>query len=264
VTHETTYRPLRTLIVEGDASARARIISLLAGESDIAVVGECGDGEETVQRILQETPDLLFMNVQLPRLDAFQVVHAVGAARMPVTIFVTAYAELALQAYDAGAVGCLFKPIEKVSFQLALARARSAALSRRAGVDPGVSSLLALLHAPERVMYPEVIAIKTGDRFRFLEVDEIDYVEAEGNYIRFSMGRTQSMVHKSLSEAETRLLDPRRFVRIHRSTIVNLSRIAFAEPMFRGELSVGLRDGTRLVCSRRFRSRLQERVPFTT
>jgi two-component system LytT family response regulator len=262
VTLAIANRPLRTLIADGDGSGRAQIISLLAGEPDIVVTGECGNGEEAVQRILEEEPDLLFMDVQLPRLDAFQVVHAVGAGRMPVTVFTTAYAELALQAYDAGAVGCLLKPVEKARFQLALARARSAA--RRAATDPRVASLLALLHAPERVMYPEMIAIKTGDRFRFLEVDEIDYVEAEGNYIRFSIGRTQSMVHKSLSEAETRLLDPRRFVRIHRSTIVNLSRIAFAEPLFRGELSVGLKDGTRLVCSRRFRSRLQERVPFTT
>jgi two-component system LytT family response regulator len=257
---------IRTLVVDDDPLSRKRILAFLEREEDIEVVGECADGEEAIPRIRAERPELVFLDVQMPRVDGFGVVEAIGAERMPVTVFASAYVEFALRAFEAYALDYLLKPFDEERFQRTLARARAATRSRREvreARDPRLDALVQFLQAPARPEYPQLLAIKTGDQYRFVEVADIDWIEADGNYIRLHLGKQDRLVHKTLSEMEERLLDPSRFVRIHRSTIVNLARIASVEPLFHGELSVALKDGTRLVCSRRFRPRLQERVYFT-
>jgi two-component system, LytTR family, response regulator len=254
---------IRTLVVDDDPLSRGRIRGLLEREDDIEVVGECADGEEAILRIRDERPDLVFLDVQMPRVDGFGVVQAIGAEHMPVTVFASAYVEFALRAFEAYALDYLLKPFDEERFGRALSRAREAARARRPAGDPRLEALVQLLQAPARPEYPQLLAVKSGDQYRFVEVADIDWIEADGNYIRLHVGKQERLVHKTLAEMEEHLLDPARFVRIHRSTIVNLSRIATVEPLFNRELSVALKDGTRLVCSRRFRPRLQERVYFT-
>jgi two-component system LytT family response regulator len=254
---------IRTLVVDDDPLSRTRIRTFLEREDDIEVVGECVDGAEAIPFIRAERPDLVFLDVQMPGIDGFGVVEAIGAERMPVTVFASAYVEFALRAFEAYALDYLLKPFDEERFGRTLARARQAMQSRRPAGDPRLEALMQLLQAPARPEYPQLLAVKSGDQYRFVEVGDIDWIEADGNYIRLHMGKQERLVHKSLQEMEENLLDPSRFVRIHRSTIVNLSRIAAVEPLFHRELSVTLKDGTRLVCSRRYRPRLQDRVYFT-
>jgi two-component system, LytTR family, response regulator len=254
---------IRTLVVDDDPLSRKRIRTFLEREPDIEVVGECEDGAEAIPRIRDDPPDLVFLDVQMPRVDGFGVVEAIGAEHMPVTIFASAYVEFALRAFEAYALDYLLKPFDEERFARTLARAREATRARRPAQDPRLDALVRFLQAPARPEYPQLLAVKSGDQYRFVEVADIDWIEADGNYIRLHMGKQERLVHRTLAEMEEHLLDPAKFVRIHRSTIVNLSRIATVEPLFHRELSVALKDGTRLVCSRRYRPRLQERVYFT-
>ena len=253
---------IRTLIVDDDALSRERIRTFAATHPALAIVGECADGAEAIRAITGLRPDLVFLDVQMPEVDGFGVVEEVGAANMPVTVFVSAHVEFAIRAFDAYALDYLLKPFDEERFRIAATRAEEAVRARQGRQDPRIEALLAHLKTPER--YPETLAIKSGGQHRFVPVADIDYIEADGNHIRIIAEKTPRIVNRSLTEMEERVLDPRRFVRIHRSTIVNLSRIAFVEPLFHGDLSVVLRDGTRLTCSRRYRARLQERVHFTS
>ncbi|HWK89567.1 MAG TPA: LytTR family DNA-binding domain-containing protein [Longimicrobium sp.] len=255
---------LRTLVVDDDPLSRQHIRALLELEDDVAAVDECADGAEAIEFIREMRPDLVFLDVQMPGVDGFGVVEAIGAERMPVTVFASAFEEFALRAFEACALDYLLKPFDADRFGRALGRARQAARSRRPAGDGRLDALLQLLQAPVRPAYPQLLAVKSGDQYRFVEVGDIDWIEADGNYIRLHMGGQQRLVHRTLQQMEEQLLDPARFVRIHRSTIVNLSRIAMVEPLFHRELSVALKDGTRLVCSRRYRQQLRERVYFTS
>ncbi|MBD0320777.1 MAG: response regulator [Gemmatimonadetes bacterium] len=255
---------IRTLVVDDDPHARRRLLSLLEREEGIAVIGECADGAEAIAAISELHPDLVFLDVQMPGVDGFGVVEAVGAARMPVTVFVSAHFEFAIRAFEAYALDYLLKPFDEERFRVAATRAREAVHARRGRNDPRIEALLGYLRTPERPPYPEMLAIKSGSQHRFVPVTDIDYIQADGNHIRIFVERTPRVVSKSLAELEENVLDPRRFVRIHRSTIVNLARIAYVESLFHGDLSITLKDGTRLTCSRRYRARLQERVHFTS
>ncbi len=255
--------PLRVLVVDDDPLSRERIRSLLQDDAELEVIGECGDGRAGVEAIRREQPDLLFLDVQMPELDGFGVVEAIGAERMPVVVFVSAYVEFALRAFDAYALDYLLKPFAADRFALALARAKEQARLRAPGQDARISALARHL-AGDPAAYPEVLAIKAGGQYAFVRVEEVDWVEADGNYARLHLGAATRMMTRTVTELETRILDPARFARIHRSTIVNLSRIVAAEPLFHGDLSVSLRDGTRLTCSRRYRHNLEARVFFTS
>jgi len=256
--------PIRTLIVDDDALARQRIAALVAADAELVLAGECASGADAIRLLRGSPPDLVFLDVQMPGVDGFGVVGEIGAASMPVTVFVSAHVEFALRAFDAYALDYLLKPFDEERFRTAVQRAKEAVRSRRTLEDARIAALLSFLQDPERPRYPETLAIKAGSRHRFVPVAEIDYLEADGNYIRIHSGTTRHTLHKSLTELEQRVLDPDRFVRIHRSTIVNLARIAFVEPVLHGDLTVTLKDGTRLPCSRRFRARLQEKVHFAS
>jgi two-component system, LytTR family, response regulator len=263
--------PLRVIIVDDDPPARARVRALLAGAPDVEVVGECGDGVEAVQAIRRNPADVVFLDVQMPRLDGFGVVELVGPDEMPTVVFTSAYAEYAIRAFEAYALDYLLKPFDDARFAAALARARQQVAARRvavagaaSGADARLVGLAEELRRPEPARYPEALAIKSGTDYVVVRVADIDWIEADGNYAKVYVQRRPRLLAKSLTALEHEVLDPERFLRVHRSAIVNLARIASAEPLSHGELTLVLHDGTRVDCSRRYRKRLEERLYFTS
>jgi two-component system LytT family response regulator len=249
---------IRALVVDDEPMARDRVLSLLQHEEDVEVVGECADGTQAVAAIQNHAPDLVFLDVQMPGHNAFDVIEAVGAERMPPVIFVTAYDEYALKAFEVHALDYLLKPFGRDRFQQTLQHARSHVERRRAG-DLG-RKLLALVNdikpEPPRL---ERLVVKSGGRVFFLRTDEIDWIEAAGNYVRLHLGGESHLFRETMNHMEARL-DSRQFVRIHRSRIVNTDRVKELQPWFNGEHVVILQNGTRLTLSRGYRDKLQEQL----
>jgi two-component system LytT family response regulator len=249
---------IRTLVVDDEPIGRERVLSLLQHEEDVEIVGECSDGAQAIVAIQQQAPDLVFLDVQMPGATGFGVIDAVGPERMPNVIFVTAYDEYALKAFEYHALDYLLKPFNRARFQQTLKHARASLERRRAG-DLG-RRLLALVNdiKPEAPRL-ERLVVKSGGRVFFLRTDDIDWIEAAGNYVRLHLGEESHLFRETMNRMETRL-DARRFVRIHRSRIVNTERIKELQPWFNGEYVVILRNGTRLTLSRGYRDRLQDQV----
>ena len=246
---------IRTLIVDDEPLARERMRSLLEAETDIAIVGECGDGREAVQAIRRDAPDIVFLDVQIPELDGFQVLEAIGAEKAPAIIFVTAYDQYALQAFEVHAVDYLLKPFDEERFQRALDRARQSVAKGPGEVSEKLLSLLQELKAPQG--YMERLVVKSAGRLFFLRTEEIEWVESAGNYVCLHVRGESHLLRETMNGLEARL-DPARFVRIHRTAIVNIDQIKELQPLFHGEYQVVLRDKTELVLSRGYRDRLQE------
>lgn len=246
--------PLRCLIVDDEPLARERLRGLLRDEHDVEIAAECSDGRKAVAAILKLAPDLVFLDVQMPGLDGFGVLEALPPESIPAVIFVTAYDQYALRAFDAQALDYLLKPFDRERFQRALDRARERMRKRQAGsLEPRLLALLT--HLEERKPYTERLVIKSAGRVYFLRTIEVDWIEAEGNYVRLHAGKETHVLRETMNHLETRL-DPQRFLRIHRSTIVNIERIKELHPWFKGEHVVILRDGARLTLGRAYRDRL--------
>jgi two-component system, LytTR family, response regulator len=249
---------IRTMVVDDEPVARERIVGLLQQEQDIELVGECADGQQAISAIEQEHPDLVFLDVQMPACDGFGVIQRVGPDRMPAVVFVTAYDEYALRAFEVHALDYLLKPFGRDRFQETLKHARQHLERRRAG-DLG-RRLLALVHdlkpEPQRI---DRLVVKSGGRVFFLRTDDIDWIEAAGNYVRLHLAEDSHLFRETMNNMEARL-DGQRFVRIHRSRIVNTDRIKELQPWFNGEYVVVLQNGTRLTLSRGYREKLQERL----
>jgi len=238
---------LRALIVDDEALARTALVRLLKRERDVSLIGQCDDGESAVQTIRQAQPDIVFLDVQMPEMDGFQVVEAIGAERMPVTIFVTAFDRYAIRAFDANAVDYLLKPFAPDRLTRALARARERCLGKQ---DKEASQrLFSLLDSRLQSDYAQRLAVATGGRIVFVPVADIDWIEAEGNYARLHVSRKAFDVRETL-QALMEKLDPREFIRIHRSTIVNARRIREVQPWFQGSHIVVLQSGEELRMSR--------------
>ncbi len=274
---------IRALIVDDEPLARERIRSLLQEESDIELSGECANGHSAVEAIRKEAPDLLFLDVQMPEVDGFGVLQAIGPERVPAVIFVTAYDEYALRAFDANALDYLLKPFDQERFRRSLDRARShLQLDRASRVNDKLQALMSYLNldASQLERLPQALSpapaagskqgnghahpaqsdrlvVKSGGRVYFLKADEIDWVEAAGNYVRLHVSKDSHLMRETMNGIEARL-DIKRFMRIHRSTIVNLERIKELQPWFHGDYVVLLRDGTRLTLSRGYRDKLQQ------
>ena len=245
---------IRAIIVDDEPLARERIRTLLREESDMEIAAECGDGRKAVAAIRRHAPDLVFLDVQMPELDGFGVLEAVGAERVPVVIFVTAYDKYALRAFDVHALDYLLKPFDRERFHRAIDRARAQLRGQRDAADRRILALLNEVRgAPKRL---ERLVVKSVGRVFFLRTDEIDWIESAGNYVKLHVGREAHLVRETMSALEAQL-DPGMFVRIHRSTIVNLARIRELQPMFHGDYVVLLRDATELTLSRNYRDRLQ-------
>jgi two-component system LytT family response regulator len=246
---------LRTLVVDDEAPARRRIKRLLAAEPDVTVVGECGDGASAIDLIVSARPDLVFLDVQMPERDGFEVVKALPPASLPAILFVTAYDRYALRAFDVHAVDYLLKPFTSERFRTALSRAREA-VARRAG-DQGLANLAATLR--NRPSYLSRVPVRTGGRMLFVDLGAVGWMEAADNYVRLHVKHREYLVRETLATLETKL-DPDRFARIHRSAIVQIDRVAEWRPTSHGDAEIVLRDGTHLAVSRTWRERLQRKL----
>lgn len=263
-------RPLvRALIVDDERLARATLRLLLEADPEVAVVGECTSAEEALGALAEHEPNLVFLDVHMAEMDGFQLLEAVGPERAFAVIFVTANDTHALRAFEVAAIDYLLKPFDDERFAAALGRAKahlgrgrveelaqklSAALAAlgEAGVPGGGAGVAAPRPSPG---VPERIAVRDGGKIAFVAVDEIDWIEAEDYYAQLHVGGKTHLLRESLRRLEARL-DPRRFVRIHRSTLVNVARIKELEPAAHGESMVVLTDGTELRLSRRYREQL--------
>ena len=249
---------IRTLVVDDEPMARERVMALLNQQPDIEVVGECADGAQAVSAIERLSPELVFLDVQIPVMDAFGVIRAVTPQRMPMVVFTTAYDEYALRAFEVHALDYLLKPFDGSRFQRALERARERLDRQRAG-DLG-RRLMAMVHdlKPEPPSQPDRLVVKSSGRIHFLRVDEIDWIDAAGNYVRLHVKGESHLFRETMNAIEQRL-DGGRFVRIHRSHIVNIDRIKELLPG-NGEHIVLLQNGVRLTLSRGYRDKLQQRL----
>jgi two-component system LytT family response regulator len=251
---------IRTLIVDDEPAAREAIATLLAKDPDIVVVGECADGHAAIEAIRQESPDLVFLDIQMPELSGFDVLRRVSAAPLPFVIFVTAYDKHALRAFDVHALDYLLKPYTDERFRTALDHAKREV--RRGRLDAVSRQLMGLLDhvgLPETGgprAYAKRLVIKTEGRVTIVNVVEVDWIEADGDYVKIHADREWHQLRETMKSIEDQL-DPRRFVRIHRSTIVNIERIKELQPLFRGEYVAILRSGTKLKVSRGYKSHLE-------
>jgi two-component system, LytTR family, response regulator len=249
---------IRALIADDEAPARRKLRGLLERESDFEVVGEAGDGAEAVEAIRDLSPDVVFLDIQMPRLDGFGVVREVGVDAIPLVVFVTAYDEHALKAFEVHALDYLLKPFAPSRFERLLERVRrqlEPASSGDGDLAQRIERLLTTVRpAPD---YPRQILVEKDEgRQVLLAVDRIDRVRAEGNYLLFLSQGTEHRRRGTLRDLEGRL-DPARFLRLNRSEIVRLEAIREVQPWFHGDARVVLHDGTVLTWSRRYRAKAE-------
>jgi two-component system, LytTR family, response regulator len=231
---------LRALIVDDMPLSRSRVRRYLNDETDVEVVGECGSAEEALTEVERQRPDVLFLDVQMPGLNGVELVGRLPLEKRPAIVFITAFEEFAVQAFAAEAVDYLLKPFDHDRLSQALAKVR-AYLSRRQPTE-----------APSS--YSDRIAVKSVGRIDYVNTALIDWIETAGNYLSLHCGKDAHLVRETLSQIETQL-DPRVFLRVHRSTIVRIEAVKSVEPLFNGDRAVTLRDGTKLTLSRSYRER---------
>ncbi len=254
---------IRAIIVDDEPAARRGIRLLLERDGGVEIVGEAGTGAEAAALIRREKPDLAFLDVQMPDGDGFEALAEVGPEAAPAVVFVTAYDEHALRAFEVNAVDYLLKPYDDLRFGAALQRAKSEVRRRQADqVNARLTQLLDYLQqngrpAPAGREEPagDRILLKSSGEIFFLKADEIDWIEAEGDYMKFHVGGRAHLMRETMARLEARL-DPKRFIRIHRSTIVNIDRLRKLSPSFAGEYAVILHDGTKLKLSRGYHERI--------
>lgn len=244
--------PCRVLIVDDEPLARSHVRSLLESRTDVTVIGECGDGASAVIRIREESPDLVLLDVQMPGLDGLEVVRQVGPDRMPPTIFITAHDEHALSAFEVHALDYVLKPVNRQRFAKAVDRAVSR--HREAVPAPALEEAIESLKAPRAGA--DRLAVRVGERVLYLRMGEFDWVEAAGDTARIHVGRQVYEHRITLTQLEQRL-PPDRFVRVHRSVIVNIERIKEFQPWFQGDWIIVLADGTRLQSGKSYRARVR-------
>jgi two-component system LytT family response regulator len=247
---------LRALIVDDEPLAREGIRLHLEEENDFEIAGECGDGDEALRAIVELRPDVVFLDIQMPGRDGFGVLEGLAHDRLPQIVFVTAYDQFALQAFEAHALDYLLKPFDEERFRKALDRVRNQLRGQtRRDLDSRIAELLAdIRHKPR---FFDRLVVRSGGRILILRVDDVDWVEAAANYVKLHVGTRVYLLRETMNHLEDKL-DPARFIRIHRSTIVRVDRIKELEPLFQGDYLVILHDGSRLTSSRSYRERLQE------
>jgi two-component system, LytTR family, response regulator len=244
----------RTIVVDDEPLARERLLKLLRASPEIEVAGEAANGREALQLIRKERPALAFLDVQMPELDGFGVLAELAHDERPAVVFVTAFDKFALKAFDVHAIDYLLKPFDKERFETALRRA----LDHLARKQPGEihQQLSALLSEIRPAQTNDRIAVKGDGRVLFVKTGDIDWIEAADNYVSLHVGKESHMLRETMTALESRL--PKQFLRISRSTIVNTERIKELQPLFHGEYTVILRDGTKLTLSRSHRDKLQQ------
>lgn len=237
---------LRTVLVDDEVLARLALRQALASHEEVEIVAECGNAAEAMQAVRLLRPDLLFLDIQMPGIDGFELLDELAPDHLPLVVFATAFAGHALRAFDARALDYVLKPIDQVRFDQAMARVNQHWLGLHA-------EGAALAGAAPASGYARRLSVRHGEHIRVLAVDDIDWIRADGNYLHIHVGPARYLHRESLSHL-LQALEPARFLRIHRSTVVNVTRIDEVHPLFKGGAEVVLRDGTRLELSRRFRA----------
>jgi len=254
--------PLTTLIVDDEPLARDGLSVLLSRDPEVSVVREARDGREAVAAIRESNPDLVFLDVQMPEMDGFEVVREVGAEHMPQVVFVTAHDQYAIQAFEINALDYVLKPVIEERFVKALARAKSRIRSYvAADSNRQIIGLLETIASPRS--YVKRLAVRSAGKTVFVDVEDVDWIEGAENYVELHVGRVSHLLHVTMNTLE-KSLDPKSFLRIHRSIIVNLVRIKDLKSDAHGEYVISLRDGVRLQSGRTYSSRLRALVnnPF--
>ena len=243
------------LIVDDELLARRSIRKFLKHFPDFEVTGECGDGRSAIAAIHTQRPDLVFLDIQMPELGGFEVIHEIGKDVMPITIFVTAYDRYALQAFDAHALDYLLKPFSEDRFRESVVRAQRALdMGKQPAHSQNIAQLLEQMNRQKE--FAERIPVPNKGRFLFLNVRDLDWIEAEGNYLRLHSHGASHLMRGNMNEMEKKL-DPGKFMRIHRSTIVNMQRIREVQPWFRGHHLVIMNNGQELKLSRHQKDKLR-------
>ena len=248
---------LRVVVADDEPMGRQRLVRLLQAEPDTDVVAACADGEEAVEAIREHAPDIVLLDIQMPHLDGFEVVAALGEAQQPAVIFVTAHDQYALRAFEVHAFDYLLKPVDQNRLREAMKRAVAPA-SRvpQGGTTRRILTLLEELNARERGRGRDRIVVRTPERAFFLKCETIDWIEAAGKFVHLHVGRAVHALRESMAELEQEL-DPARFLRISRSVIVNIERIQEIQPWFQGDYVLILSDGTRLTSTRGYRDNMR-------
>jgi two-component system LytT family response regulator len=257
MTDAAAQAPMRVLVVDDEPLARDKIRGMVSDDPEVRIVGECANGAEAIEAIQNLKPDLVLLDVQMPEVGGFAVLDALKDQQLPPVIFITAYDHYAVRAFEVHALDYLLKPFDRERFRTAIERAKRHFRRENSSGNGIDARLLALLEQiRETPRYHERLVVKSAGRVFFLNTGEIDWIEAEGNYVNIHTGKKAYLLRETITGLEAQL-DPREFVRIHRSAIVNISRIKELQPWSHGEYHVILHDGTRLTLSRSYRDKLQ-------
>jgi two-component system, LytTR family, response regulator len=253
---------IRALIADDEPLAREWVRSAVAEDPELEVIGEAGDGFEAAEAIRRLQPDLVFLDVQMPGLDGFGVLEALSPEEIPAVVFVTAFDQYAVRAFEAQAVDYLMKPFSRERVEEAVRRVRE--LVKGKSLEDFRESIAKIVEKIRRDRsYPEWVLLKADGKNVFVKVRDIDWIESSRNNVRIHVGPTLYLLHETTTAIASRL-DPKRFLRIHRSAIVNIERIKELHPWFNGDYAVILRDGTQLTLSASYRDRLREFRRFGT
>jgi two-component system LytT family response regulator len=251
--------PIHVLVADDETPARQRLIDLLAKDTQIASVAEAADGEAAVESIEKKRPDLVFLDVQMPELDGLGVIDAIGAAQMPLTVFVTAYDQHAIRAFEANVLDYLLKPFSDERFEATMTRVKARLFERNYGefAQRILKMVAAAPAGAERRL--DRLVVKSAGSTRFIRAIDIDWIEAAGVYVTLHVGGKELLYRAALNDLAERL-DPRRFVRVHRSAVVNIESVVQLEPMSHGEFEAVLKNGSRTRVSRTYRAQLEKRL----
>jgi two-component system, LytTR family, response regulator len=250
--------PICVLVVDDEAPARQRLLDLLRHDFQVATILEAANGLTAVETIQNQQPDLVFLDVQMPELDGLGVIDAVGAERMPLTVFVTAYDQHAIRAFEANVLDYLLKPFSDERFEATMARVK-VRLDERSLREFGHRILRMISTTPSAERRWDRLVVKSGGTTRFIRVMDIDWIESAGVYVNLHVAGKELLYRAALNELAEKL-DPMRFVRVHRSAIVNIESIVQLQPISHGEFEVVLKNGSRPRVSRTYRAQLEKRL----
>lgn len=247
---------IRTLIVDDMPLARTRLRRVLREDAELEIVGEAADGREAVEAVARLKPELLFLDVQMPEMDGFAALEEIGVENAPVVIFVTAFDHFALRAFEVHALDYLLKPLDAARLRKTVERAKEQIRkSMQEGADNRLTELLKDIRREPK--YIKRLSFKSRGRTVIVSTDDLEYIEAEGNYLSLRVGKESHLIRSAMHQMEEKL-DPEKFARIHRSTIVNIDRIKEMHPLFNGDQLVIMKNGKELTLSRNYRDRLRD------
>ncbi len=252
---------IRVLIVDDEPLARRGICQLLEAETDFIIAGEASNGREAIDELVKLRPDLIFLDINMPLVDGFSFIEKLDSEHLPEIVFVTAYDEHAIRAFEAGAIDYVLKPINEERFQKTLERIRRRVLTgENHSLENKITDLLSFLK-PTEEKFPQRIAVKENGRIHLLKVEKIDWISSLGNYVEIHVGREKFVLRETMDAIESKL-NPNEFLRIRRSKIVRIANIKELNMLFKGEYSIVLLDGTELTSSRRYRKNLEAGLNF--